>query len=59
MGTLGMYLSLPWGLFFYTVIVTAVFMIIGVIWWKVMQHLPEDKLNWGDDSQFVYKEDED
>ena len=58
METLGMYLSLPWGLFLYTVIVTVVFMIIGGIWWKVMKHLPEDKLDWGDESRFVYKEDD-
>ena len=59
MRTLGMYLSLPWGLLIYTVIITVVFMIIGIIWWKFMEHLPEDDLKWSDESQFVYKEDDD
>ena len=59
MGTLGMYLSLPWGLFFYTIIVTVVFMIIGIIWWGAMEHLPEDELNWSDESRYIYEEDKD
>jgi len=58
MEPLGMYLSLPWGLFFYTIIITAVFMIIGGIWWVVMEHLPEDKSNWSDENRFVFKADD-
>ena len=59
MRTLGMYLSMPWGLTIYVLAITIVFMIIGIIWWKVMDHLPEDDLNWSDDSRFLYKEDDD
>jgi len=58
MRTLGMYLSMPWGIVIFTVAVTVVFMIIGAIWWKVMDHLPEDELSWGDDNCFVLKEDD-
>jgi len=58
MGTLGMFLSMPWGVILFTVAVTVVFMIIGIIWWAVMEHLPEDELSWSDDNRFVLKEDD-
>ena len=58
MNTLGMYLTLPVGLLVYTIAVTVVFMIIGIIWWKYMDHLPEDELDWSDNNRFVLKEDD-
>ena len=57
MEPLGMFLSLPWGLTVYTIIFIAVLMVIGVIWWKVMDHYPEDEQEWNEENPFIYKED--
>jgi hypothetical protein len=58
METLGMLLSLPWGLVAYVLITTFIFMVISEIWWKAMKHYPEDEQNWSDENRYVFKEDD-
>ena len=59
MNTLGFYMSLPWSFIVYVFVVTAVFMIISMVWWSAMKHFPEDEQNWSDENRYVYKEDDD
>ena len=54
--TIGPYLSVPIGLAVFTVIITAVIILVGEIAWKVMDHLPEDDMPYSAENHFVIDE---
>jgi len=54
---MGPILTLPVGFTIFSVIVVAVYMILSEVFWRKMDHLPEDEEPWSEDRPFVMQED--
>ena len=56
---LGPVLSVPVGFAIFTIIGVIIVMILSEITWKMIEHLPEDDLDWSDGNHFVIDQDKD